>query len=193
MKKEFVIFDTEYTTWEGAQDRHWSGAKEYREIVQIGALKVDSETFEEIETLDILIKPTINPVLSDFFTDLTGITQDDVDQKGVSFEDGITTFGRFCHELKACSYSNDSMIIAENIALLKRFDLGLPHIYFYNFAELFHRADPETKNYSSGQLVKYLGIDLPEKECVHNALYDCRSLLAALKHYQNQGKTQVNL
>ena len=34
-----VLLDTEYTTWEGAQDRNWSGLNEHREIVQIGAIK----------------------------------------------------------------------------------------------------------------------------------------------------------
>lgn len=35
--KHFVIFDTEYTTWEGAADRDWTGPGEHREVVQIGA------------------------------------------------------------------------------------------------------------------------------------------------------------
>eukprot|EP00959_Pyramimonas_sp_CCMP1952_P460150 9479398-Pyramimonas_sp.AAC.2 len=36
----FVLVDTEYTTWEGAHARHWSGPGEAREVVQIAAIKV---------------------------------------------------------------------------------------------------------------------------------------------------------
>ena len=41
--KEIVIYDTEYTTWEGAQKRNWSGPGEYREVVNIGAIKIETE------------------------------------------------------------------------------------------------------------------------------------------------------
>ena len=31
--KEIIVFDTEYTTWEGAMARQWTGPNEYRELV----------------------------------------------------------------------------------------------------------------------------------------------------------------
>ena len=41
----FVIMDLEWTSWEGAKKRQWSGPGEEMEIVQIGALKLrDDET-----------------------------------------------------------------------------------------------------------------------------------------------------
>ena len=40
LPEKFIIFDTEYTAWEGSQERNWSGDNEYMELVQIGALKV---------------------------------------------------------------------------------------------------------------------------------------------------------
>ena len=36
----FIIFDTEFTAWEGSQERKWSGENEFRELVQISAIRV---------------------------------------------------------------------------------------------------------------------------------------------------------
>lgn len=51
------------------------------EIIEIGAVagKLSSESFEIVEELQIYVKPTINPTLTNFCTELTGITQSAVD------------------------------------------------------------------------------------------------------------------
>jgi len=51
------------------------------EIIEIGAIlgKISLQSFEVIGELQIYVKPTINPTLTNFCTDLTGITQDTVD------------------------------------------------------------------------------------------------------------------
>ena len=36
----FVFYDTEYTSWEGAMQRNWSGPNEHRELVQLSAIRV---------------------------------------------------------------------------------------------------------------------------------------------------------
>ena len=56
----FAIMDLEWTSWEGASQRRWSGPG--MEIVQIGALKLrDDETLTETNTLDVLVTPSIDP------------------------------------------------------------------------------------------------------------------------------------
>ena len=40
LPNEFIIFDTEYTSWEGSLKRNWSNKNEYKELVAIGALHV---------------------------------------------------------------------------------------------------------------------------------------------------------
>ena len=37
---EIVIFDLEYTAWEGSMQRDWGGEGEYRELVQTGGVKL---------------------------------------------------------------------------------------------------------------------------------------------------------
>ena len=47
------------------------------EIIEIGAVKIDDDKI--IEEMSLFVKPTINPILSDFCTELTSISQEDVD------------------------------------------------------------------------------------------------------------------
>ena len=54
---QFVIFDLEYTTWQGAQDRHWMGDGEYKEIIEIGALKINFPDFTVVDKFNIYIRP----------------------------------------------------------------------------------------------------------------------------------------
>jgi hypothetical protein len=71
---EFILWDTEYTSWKGSQERNWKKTKksditEYKELVMIGAIKVKKigNTLKIIDNKKIYIKPTYNPILSDYF------------------------------------------------------------------------------------------------------------------------------
>lgn len=70
-----VVMDTEQTCWEGVRERAWSGPNEMREIIQVGAVLVDTINFSEIAVFEVVVKPVKNPQLSDFCIELTGITQ----------------------------------------------------------------------------------------------------------------------
>ncbi|MBS28057.1 MAG: hypothetical protein CL566_03910 [Alphaproteobacteria bacterium] len=37
-----VIVDFEYTSWDGARERGWPGPDEFKEVVPIGAVRVDA-------------------------------------------------------------------------------------------------------------------------------------------------------
>ena len=91
LPEKFIIFDTEYTAWEGSQQRNWSGENEYMELVQIGALKVikTDTTIKVVKKFNIYVKPKKNPELSEYFINLTGITQNIIDKKAVTFNKGM--------------------------------------------------------------------------------------------------------
>ena len=76
--KEAVIYDLEYTTWSGAHERKWSGKDEYREIIRIGAISIDLDSLQEIEALDLIVKPSVNPILSDYCVKVTDITDEQI-------------------------------------------------------------------------------------------------------------------
>ena len=186
----FIIFDLEYTTWEGALDRGWDRDNEYREIVQLAALKVDSDTLQVIAKLDLLIKPTVNPILSDYFQQLTGIIQHDIDQRGLSFTEAYDQFIEFCKPGLVFSYNNDMFILGENAALNKGIVCRITKtrdIGFVNIAPYIHRIDPGTISYGSGRLWQFFNLPKPHEADEHDALFDCYSILAAIRHLQQAG------
>jgi len=68
----YIIFDLEATCWE--QPDHGP-----RETIEIGAVKIDSSG-RIVDEFQAFIKPIVHPTLSEFCTQLTSITQQDVDQ-----------------------------------------------------------------------------------------------------------------
>ena len=66
----YIVFDLEATCWEIKRDRS--------EIIEIGAIKTD-EHFQVLDAFDTFVRPTTDPQLSTYCTNLTHITQDNVD------------------------------------------------------------------------------------------------------------------
>lgn len=193
----FVIFDTEYTTWEGCLQNGWTNGKK-KEIVQLSALKV-TEDFEIIAQFNQMCIPTINPILSEYFINLTGITNETVQKNGVSFAELYADFKAFVKDDICCSHSwgkdfkdkADGDVITENL-LINNLQPDYD-IKFCNLAEIFNtlyqKHNINVKSQSSGQIVKILnledkiaGLNLD----VHNALYDVYSLLEGLKFFKSE-------
>lgn len=58
-----VIADLESTSWEGAQESGWSGPGQFREIVQIGAVRVDAgDGFAERANFSVLFARRSIPI-----------------------------------------------------------------------------------------------------------------------------------
>ena len=70
-----VVFDLEFTAWEGSMANHWLRPGEFQEIVQIGAVQVDAD-FNCGKTFDTLVRPRINPEISPYLERLPGITNE---------------------------------------------------------------------------------------------------------------------
>ena len=117
MMNEIIIYDLEYTTWHGALERNWSKKNEIREITWIAAILVDVNTLQEIDSFDCIIKPTMNPVLSEYFIDLTGLTQQRVDKEGISFFEGVRAFQRFVNSRPIACHGWDIVAFLENFQL----------------------------------------------------------------------------
>ena len=115
--KEVVICDTEWTTWPGSLERSWSEKDEYREIIRIGAISVDLDNLQEIEVLDVFVKPSINPNLSGYCTKLTGITDEQIQAEGIDMHEALHKFGDFVKGRNTFSYGGDILIVFENLRL----------------------------------------------------------------------------
>lgn len=175
-----IVFDTEYTAWEGSLQRGWSGPNEYREVVQIGAVKIDAQKFEVLDTFELLIKPVRNPQLSDYFIKLTGITQAAVDAEGVSLAEGVGRFMAFAEGLPPMSYGADMDVLTENMRLLGMpVSDDFPTAEITNLAPWMHRYAPETATVHSGWLAQTLGVPLDISR--HTGLGDSLSIVAAIR------------
>jgi DNA polymerase III epsilon subunit-like protein len=62
-----TVFDLEYTAWECSMARHWLTPGEFKEVVQIGAVKLDADSFVVQGEFEMLVRPRINSVLSPYF------------------------------------------------------------------------------------------------------------------------------
>lgn len=183
-----VFYDLEMTAWEGSWQRRWSGPGEHREIVQIGAVAVDVDAgFAELASFETLVRPKINPVLSDYFIALTGIRNEDVAARGASFGEALARFTAFVGPppVSLCSFGADDIVIRENCAIH-----GLPYPFdavpIVNAAPIFcgpGGLDPKVAISSS--LPDLMGFPAPGPK--HQALYDARCVARGMRLLRERG------
>lgn len=185
--KDIVIFDGEYTAWEGSWQRGWSEDWEHMETVQIAAIKINPETFEAIgEPLDILVKPRINSELSDYFINLTSITNEDIAERGVDFVDCFKEFQAFIDGCIIYSFGDDCPVINDNISLYELEDelTALKGEDIRAWAgSVGIDLTQETKEglpFTSGTFAEIVGA--PFKTEAHYALNDVLSIIEAVKY-----------
>jgi inhibitor of KinA sporulation pathway (predicted exonuclease) len=179
---EFVLFDLEYTAWQHSQERKWSDPGEHREVIQIGAIRVSAADLNETESLLEYVRPQLNPMLSDFIIELTGITQYDVDTRGVPFSEALKHLAGFIGTTPAYCWGRDTEVLEENCKLL-----SVPFILNRSacinlrplLAPTFLNRGVDIANYSSGTLINAF-TDSPALRA-HDALNDMRNLLDAIR------------
>lgn len=182
----FVLYDLEYTSWKGCQENGWPEGY-HKEIVQIGALKCDwcpiVKKLIVVDTLTVLTRPRLHATLSEYFINLTNITQQQVDAQGVSIMQGLETLRKFCGSRRCHSYGNDYDIIELNLNLL-----AVPRCHALRSWKSMH-FDAKTlfepfldvSKYTSGTVYHAFDINLDSGQ-VHNALFDCWSMFVSLRH-----------
>jgi inhibitor of KinA sporulation pathway (predicted exonuclease) len=185
-----IIFDLEVTSWPGANERNWSLPDEHREIIQVGAVKIETEgEMLEINNFQVLVRPQINPILSDYIINLTGITQKNIERDGISFPLALSRFTNFIgeHPINIFCNGDDKDVIEENC-----------HIHSRPFPSILTKTT-DLKNYFS----EILGVS--RKECIsgklpelfgfknngkiHTGLGDAKSISQALRHIRMKEKT----
>jgi inhibitor of KinA sporulation pathway (predicted exonuclease) len=175
-----IIVDTEYTTWPGALESGWALPNQHREVVQIAAVRVDAE-FNVVDEFDVLVRPTINAILSDLFIDLTHINQLDVDQRGSRFSERLQELWWFANsgKLPVICMNADEAVMHENCRIN---NIEFP------FENSWHRLRPylekrgiDLRNLSSGDLHRLTPHPL-EGGHTHYALHDVKSMARFLQY-----------
>ena len=189
MDNTIILFDIEYTAWEGSKARNWSEPWEHREIIQIAAIKmalgVDAA---EAGCFGCFVKPKQNPILSPYITSLTGIQQSEMDAQGIGFAEALAAFYTFCEQGQNplfCYGEQDPLVFDENYVLN---DLEPPSFPagMHDICLIFEQAGIDTRLYTSGTVYQAVGIEFDL--AAHNALNDVRSLALTLRHLIKMGK-----
>jgi inhibitor of KinA sporulation pathway (predicted exonuclease) len=180
-----VVWDTEFTAWPGSQERGWTGPGEHRELVQIGAVALDATAeFKEIATFERIIQPTINPRLSPYFIELTGISQERIDREGIPFPGALEAFAAFVNRWSGGigSFGRDDLVLDENCALH-----GVALAVMRRRFQDLRPALEETigrKGMMSSELPRFVGLPIPEQ--AHDALADARAIASVLRYYAHR-------
>lgn len=180
----FILFDIEYTAWEGSQQRNWSYDNEYKEIICISALKINNTNnkLEIIDKFNYYVKPKLNPILSNYIINLTGITQTIIDTEAYDFDIALEDFYIFCENYNIYSYGNDYTEIKINLELNNITKSSKYYIWesqFYDIKPIFNIYNIDTSIYTSGSVYKSVGLK-PNNVKIHDAMWDTYSLFITL-------------
>jgi inhibitor of KinA sporulation pathway (predicted exonuclease) len=176
--QRLVVFDLEFTAWQGSIANRWLRPGEFREVVQIGAVKLDAASFAETAALDILIKPRLNPVLSTYFEELTGVTNERLASDGVDFAEAYRAFVQFADGAPLAAFGRDDLVLIDNLKLygLKNEPALPPYV---NVVPWLARAGVDTSGLHACDIAEAAGARFEGRR--HDALADARSVALGVK------------
>lgn len=179
--KPFILYDTEFTAWPGSQESNWGNEGEHKEIIQLAAIKVAYEDNELrlLSSFNVLVKPTINPQLSDYIKSLTGIEQSIVDDHGVDFESCAQQFFEFNDRgrIRCIAWGTDEEVLQINYGI-NHLNWDYPKSTFADLKRMMFEYGLDYRHKNSGSLAEMIGVKLDGH--VHNALYDVKSMCVFL-------------
>lgn len=121
--KEFVIVDLEATCYDNSRKDEIAPLGFVNEIIEIGAVKLD-ENGIEIDRFESFAKPKLFPTISKFCTELTTITQEDIDN-AEPLSVVLENFIDWCDGTTLISWGNYDK--TQMLKDMTRNDLDMPH------------------------------------------------------------------
>lgn len=189
-KPHIVVFDLEFTAWEGSVARRWLGPGEFTEVVQIGAVKLDAEDLTEIDSLNLLVRPRINPVLSDYIQKLTGITNVRLMASGIDFDEAYRRFVTFADGGMIAAFGRDDLILQTNLELYGIKNAPLMPQYT-NIIPWLRENDIEPHGHHACDVAALCGATYVARE--HDALDDARSVALGVRTLIAKGSRNLFL
>ncbi len=178
-KRERVYVDLEYCYPGMSQESGRPGEDDLRQVVQIAAIRVNRETGEELEALDMLTHPAFEKKLPPFFIELTGITDVMLQTRGTPFPDAWREFLQFCDTTPVWTFHKDWYVLKQNC---EYFNIPFARSPFTTVKDLLPGWGVDPSLYSSGTLYRAAGIEMQGH--VHNALHDVRSMATAVHYFE---------
>ena len=172
----FIIYDLEATCWQGIE------RPDDQEIIEIGAILINAYG-EVLSDFDRFVRPVIHPQLSAFCTELTSITQNQVNMAN-RFQDVVEDFQDwakvFDEDYLLCSWSGfDKHVLANNC---KMHDMDHEWVYQHidlkkQYQKIKKRKNPiGLKNAVQKEGFEFTGIQ-------HRAIADAENLAKIFLRY----------
>ncbi|HUO94075.1 MAG TPA: 3'-5' exonuclease [Rhizomicrobium sp.] len=185
-----VVFDLEFTAWPGSMEHRWLRPGEFREVVQIGAAKIEATTFEELASFNQLIKPRLNPTLSPYLESLTGVTNRAVAERGVDFAEAFRAFVAFAGGAPIFAFGRDDLVLTDNAALygLKEMPALPPYT---NIVPWLVEQGIDTRGLHACDIARAAGASFEGRR--HDALDDARSIALGIRTLVGRGASNPYL
>ncbi len=153
----------------------WLKPGQFREIVQIGAVRLDAHSLAETAHFETLVKPRLNSVLSEYFEGLTGITNAQLSVRGLDLAQAYAEFLAFVAGDMTFAFGRDDLIFLENFKLYGMAGLDVP-----SYTNLVHwlGANGLCPRHA-GDVAEAAGVALHGHK--HDALFDARSVAAGVR------------
>ena len=194
--KTAIIFDCEFLCLEGSQRRFWCAAHDPDPVIaQIGAVKLGLDG--DAPVLD-RFSAYVRPIdrfgnryrLDPFFTSLTGITEDDIETKGVALADALAAVDRFADGARFWSWGKDELNMVAISCYVAGIAAPIPAFRFDNAVKLLLAAGMPIEDLArtpSNKLADYFGVEHPPLRG-HDALDDALSVSYTLQHLLRDGR-----
>lgn len=194
--KTAIIFDCEFLCLEGSQRRFWCGAHDPDPVIaQIGAVRLGLENdFPILGTFKAYVHPIDRfgnrYALDPFFTKLTGITEEAIDNEGVTLHDALSGIDRFSGGARLWSWGKDELNMVAISCYVAGIDAPIPARRFGNAVKLLLAAGMAVEDLAktpSNKLPDYYHVDHPPLQG-HDALDDALSVSYTLQYLISAGK-----
>ena len=185
-----IIYDCEFLTNETSPRRFWCGPMDPDPVIaQIGAAKLSlTGNFDIEDTVSLYVAPVDRYgapyALDPFFTELTGITEDDIAREGKPLAEALRLVDTFADGAKFWSWGKDEFNMVAISCYVAGIPASIPAARFDNACKLIRKAGmpPEDMNtVRSNTVADYYKLDHPPLRG-HDALGDALSVAYALQH-----------
>ena len=178
-----LIVDLEATCWEMQRAPNGDSQSIHNmEIIEIGCALANRQG-EILDTQSFLVRPTRNPVLSDFCTELTGITQEMVDA-APTLPEAIEAMNAWLGDLPDdfiwCSWGNYDRL---HLEAQSQMDGGSPVIlarHHLNLKRIWRRTTGQKRKNGFAHALPFHGLDFEGHH--HRGVDDARNMARVLPY-----------
>lgn len=169
----YLVIDLEATC-----DENHRIVRERTEIIEIGAVLVQADTLLIVDELQTFVKPVLHPQLTPFCTQLTSITQAQVDS-APRFPQALEQLRAFIgtHTARFCSWGDYDKNQFAREATRNRVPLPFAHGHL-NLKRAFSERLGEARPYGLGQALRRVGLRF--EGTAHRGIDDARNIARLL-------------